>query len=61
MHLLILIGILVIIAIVKICECAGSKAPAYDKETLDAISKEMTGKSQQECAKILKKYRKQNK
>ena len=58
MPLLFLLGIGAIWAGVGIHENTCSKAPALDSQTREKISKRMTGKSQKECAKILRQYRK---
>ena len=57
MPLLCLLAIGAIWVGVAIHENTCSKAPAHDSHTREEISKQMTGKSKKECAKILRRYR----
>jgi hypothetical protein len=58
MPLLFVCGILAVWAGYSTYQNTCSKTPALDSQTREEISKRMTGKSQKECAKILRQYRK---
>ena len=58
MPVLIILAILAIYGIIHLIDVLTPSAKAHDKKTLDEISSRMIGKSQSECRKILKEYRK---
>ncbi len=57
MPILFLLGAGAIWAGFSIYENTCNKAPAHDAQTLEEISKQMTGKTKKECARILRQYR----
>lgn len=61
MPIIILLGIGVFWAVCKIHEICTTNYHAYTEEELDAMGKDMLGKSTKECQEILKKYRRRYK
>lgn len=57
MPLLIIIGILIIYGVYHIYMEVTRKKTAYTKSELDNMLKDMRGKSESECRKILRKYK----
>lgn len=57
MPILIILGILAIYGVYGVYTKLTTSTTIHDKATRDKIGREMTGKSQAECRKILKKYR----
>ena len=57
LEILAIIAIYVIVSIVKELGSAGHKSTLLRPGNLEKCSKEMIGKSQKECRKILNKYR----
>ena len=57
MPLLALLGILIVWGIIKIYEDTRPRHVAHTPETLEKMRKEMSGKSERECQRILDRYR----
>ena len=57
LDILAIIAIYVIISVVKELGTAGHRSTLLRPGNLEKCSREMIGKSQKECRKILKKYR----
>lgn len=58
MPVIIILGILFVWFVIDVYEIATTSKHEFTPEELEQMSRDMCGKSQKECAKILKKYRK---
>lgn len=57
MPIIIILGILFIWLIFDVYEAATKSNHVFTPEEMEHMNKEMCGKSQSECAKILRRYR----
>lgn len=57
MPIIIILGILFVWLIFDVYEAATKSNHVFTPEEMEHINKEMYGKSQSECAKILRRYR----
>lgn len=58
MPILIILGIAIVIIIISIYENTGHSKHVFSKDELEQLQKDMCGKPKDECAALLKKYRK---